>query len=134
MKTCRVTITDTSHILLDKAEIAFGGWQRLRGLMGRKGLLPSEGLLIPHCNAVHTVFMLFPIDVVYLSKENRVLKIVEEMGSCCLSGCLRARSVLEMPAGWSRKTGLCVGHTLAFEDAPKPPGGGSSARPPTGSA
>jgi uncharacterized membrane protein (UPF0127 family) len=121
MKTCRVTIVDTGHILLDRAEIALGAWQRFRGLMWRKGLPPSEGLLIPHCNSVHTFFMLFAIDVVYLSKENDVLKIVDEMRCCHLSACLRAKSVLEMPAGWARKTGLRAGHTLAFEDTPKPP-------------
>lgn len=120
MKTCRVTITDTGHIVLDRAEVALGGWQRLRGLMCRKGLAPSEGLLIPHCNSVHTFFMLFPIDVVYLSKENCVVKIVDEMRSCHVSGCLKAKSVLEMPAGWARKTGLRAGHALAFEDTPKP--------------
>ena len=123
MKTCRVVIRDNGRILLDKAEVALGGWERTRGLMGRKGLRPSEGLLIPHCRAVHTFFMLFPIDVVYLSKENCVAKIVDELPSCRLSACLRARSVLEMPAGWARKAGLRAGHALAFEDTapPAPP-------------
>ena len=121
MKTCRVTIVDTGHILLDQAEVALGGWQRLRGLIGRKGLPPSEGLLIPHCSSVHTFFMRFPIDVVYLSKDDRVVKIVDDMRSCRVSACLKAQSVLEMPAGWARKTGLRAGHALAFRDTPEPP-------------
>ena len=57
MKTCRVTIADTGHILLDRAEVALGAWARLKGLMGRKRLPPSEGMLLPRCNSVHTVFM-----------------------------------------------------------------------------
>jgi len=64
--------------------------------------------------------MLFPIDVVYLCGENRVVKIVDELPSCRLSACLKARSVLEMAAGWARKTGLRAGHALAFEDTAPP--------------
>ena len=120
MKTCRVVIQDNGRILLDSAEVALGGWERLRGLMGRKRLRPSEGLLIPHCSSVHTFFMLFPIDVVYLSRENHVVKIVDELPSCRLSACLKARSVLEMAAGWARKAGLRAGHALAFEDTAPP--------------
>ena len=116
MKTCRVTIADTGHILLDRAEVALGAWARLKGLMGRKRLPPSEGMLLPRCNSVHTVFMRFPIDVIYLSKDDRVLKIVEKMPACHVSACWGAKSVLEMPANWAAKTGLRVGHVLEFGD------------------
>lgn len=46
---------------------------RFRGLMLRKALLPEEGLLLRRCGRVHTNFMRFPIDVIYLDREGRVL-------------------------------------------------------------
>ena len=67
--------------------------------------------------------MRFPIDVVYLSGENRVMKIVEAMPAWRVSACLRARSVLEMPAGRARETGLQAGHSLAFQEPTKPAAG-----------
>ena len=116
MKTCRVTIADTDGVLLDRAEVALGSLQRLRGLMGRRALPPGEGLLIPHCSSVHTFFMRFPIDVVYLWRDNRVLKIVHAMRCCRVSACWSARSVLEMPAGWAEAHDLRAGRTLTFHD------------------
>ena len=113
MKTCRIVIADVGQPLVDVAEVALTGWERARGLLGRKELRPGEGLLIPHCRTVHTFFMRFPIDVAYLTAQNCVVKIVEDLRTFSISGCLRAASVLEMPAGWACKMGLRVGHQLA---------------------
>ena len=50
------------------AEVATTFFQRARGLIGRRGLEPGTGLLILHCNAIHTFFMRFPIPT---SRESR---------------------------------------------------------------
>ena len=64
------------------------------------------------CEAVHTFGMNFPIDVVYLSRQRKVLKIRDTMKRSRMSLCLRAHSVLELPAGHAAATGLAVGDQL----------------------
>ena len=55
------------------AEVATTFFQRARGLIGRRGLEPGTGLLILHCNAIHTFFMRFPIDATFLDRNDRVV-------------------------------------------------------------
>lgn len=86
--------------------------KRRHGLLGRPSLLPSQGMWIVPCESVHTVAMRFPIDVVYLDKKRRVVKIVEAMAPYRVSLCLRARSVIELAAGTARRSGTQVGHQL----------------------
>ncbi len=56
-----------------EAETAF---ERMRGLIGRNPPPPGEGLLIPRCNAIHTLFMRYPIDAVFFDRSGRVVKTV----------------------------------------------------------
>lgn len=73
---------------------------RLLGLMFRAGLPQGEGLLIRPCRAVHTHFMRFPIDVLFLDRENRVVHIIPAMAPWKLSPTVKAAdAVLELPAG-----------------------------------
>ena len=58
------------------AEVARGFWARLKGLIGRRGLPPGRGLLILHCNAIHTFFMRFAIDATFYDRQDRVVKTV----------------------------------------------------------
>jgi uncharacterized protein len=86
-------------ILATRVEVAGSGKQRRKGLLGRDGLPPGEGLWIVPCESVHTFFMRFPIDLVYLDKENRICKVRSGVGAWRLSACLSAHSVLELAAG-----------------------------------
>ncbi len=61
--------------LADHAELAYSGPKRSRGLLGRTGLGRGEGLWIVPCEAVHTFFMQFPIDLVYLDRKLRIKKV-----------------------------------------------------------
>ena len=114
MKTYRVTIAGSGRQLLERAGAAVGFSERLRGLMFRKGLEPGEGLFLPDCRSVHTFFMRFPIDLVYLDRENQVVKVVHAIKPWRLSCCLRARSVLEMAAGRAQAAGLQAGDRLSL--------------------
>jgi len=89
---------------------------RRRGLLGRTGLGPGEGLWILPCEGVHTFRMKFPIDVVFLSKQHMVLKIRAEMPRSRIAVCLRAHSVLELPAGTAAAAGTQAGDQLQFCD------------------
>jgi hypothetical protein len=85
-------------------EAAHTGQSRRKGLLGRECLRPGEGLWIAPCESVHTFFMKFPIDLVYLDRQHRVKKVRDSVGPWRISACLAARSVLELPAGTVRAT------------------------------
>lgn len=95
-------------------EVADGGSKRNKGLLGREGLSTGEGLWIIPCEAVHTFWMRFPIDLVYLDSKKRIRKLVNTVPPWRLSACLRAHSVLELPAGTIRATQTQPGDTLEF--------------------
>ena len=83
-----------------RARVAEGFFARARGLIGRPPPPPGEGLLIPHCNAIHTFFMSYPIDAVFLDKEGRAVKTVRNIRPWrpFVWGGFRARQVLETAA------------------------------------
>ncbi|MBZ5584159.1 MAG: DUF192 domain-containing protein [Acidobacteriia bacterium] len=88
--------------------------ERRTGLLKHKSLAPGEGLWIEPCESVHTFFMKFPIDLVYLDKHNKVKKVRRAVPPWRLSACLTAHSVLELPAGTAAATGTAAGDTLAI--------------------
>ena len=89
---------------------------RLVGLLGRSSLEPGEALLLDPCTSVHTAFMRFTIDVIYLNRARRVVKVVPELKPFRVSGMLRgAHSVIELPCGTIVKAKTEVGDQLAFE-------------------
>ncbi len=102
-------------LIADRAGVADTSAKRRTGLLKHSGLAPGEGLWIAPCEAVHTFRMKFDIDVLFLDKKRRILKIRESMRRSRISVCLRAHSVLELPAGRSRETQTCVGDQLEFE-------------------
>lgn len=115
MEYYQASIAGRDEVLLERVGMALTLWERFRGLMFRRDLPWEEGLLFPDCRSVHTCFMRFPIDLVYLADDNEVVKIVEAKKPWRLSACLRAHSVLETAAGRCREGGLDVGDALTFE-------------------
>lgn len=88
-------------------------WTRLKGLLGRTSLAEDEGLLIRPCHSVHTVGMKFPIDVVFLTGDGRVVAVLEELAPSRASKVYaEAKMVLELSAGRIQKTGIEVGDQL----------------------
>ena len=82
-------------------EIADTFWKRTLGLMGKSGLAGGHGLLISPCRSIHTCFMRFSIDVVFLDRDNNPLKVVREVKPWRLIwGGGKAVSVLEVQSGW----------------------------------
>lgn len=101
-------------LLATRLEVADSGSKRTRGLLGRDTLAPGEGLWIVPCESVHTFFMRFPIDLVYLDRKNKIKKVRNAVGPWRISACLTAHSVLELPAGTILKTRSQPGDVLEF--------------------
>ncbi len=89
--------------------------KRRTGLLKRSGLAPGEGLWIVPCESVHTFFMKFPIDLVYLDKNKKVKKVRHAVPAWRMSACLSAHSVLELPAGTAAKTKTEAGDIFEIE-------------------
>jgi hypothetical protein len=84
----------------------------MRGLLGRRSLASGEGLLLKPASSVHTFFMRFPIDVVFLDRDLRVLSIAHDLRPWRAAGRPGARAVLELPAGECERRGLQPGDCL----------------------
>ncbi len=80
--------------------------------------MSGGGLWIVPCESVHTFFMRFAIDLVYLDRKNKVKKVRSAVGPWRVSACLTAHSVLELPAGTIRDTLTKAGDTLEFTPIP----------------
>lgn len=87
-------------------------WEETKGLLGRTGLDPDEGLWIPRCRLVHMLGMRFALDVVFLDAELIVLRVVQGLRPWSWAGAWRARHVLELPVGGAQRAGLVPGMGL----------------------
>jgi uncharacterized membrane protein (UPF0127 family) len=103
-------------MLAERADIADTSAKRRTGLLKHTGLAPGEGLWIAPCEGVHTFAMKFTIDVVFLNRKRKILKIRPNMVRRRMALCLRAHSVLELPAGTLEQTGTERGDQLEFEE------------------
>lgn len=106
----RVMIEQDGLILCTDVRIADDFWTRFCGLMGESGLNEGEGLLLMHCGSIHTCFMKFAIDVVYLDAEMRVLTIETVVPWKAGHYIRGAKHVLELSVGEGRK--LEPGHKI----------------------
>lgn len=73
--------------------------ERLRGLLGTQTLAAHTGLLLTDCHAIHMFFMRYALDIVYVDADFRIVKIVSDLRPWHISGCCKARHVIELPAG-----------------------------------
>ena len=106
----------TRNTVLGRAvDVADTSAKRNTGLLKHTRLEPGEGLWIDTCS-VHTFFMKFPIDLIYVDKRRRVRKVSNAVPPWRLSGCLTAHSVLELPAGTAAETGTRSGDQLSIEE------------------
>lgn len=99
----------------DQIEVADTSSKRRVGLLKHSGLAPGEGLWIVPCESVHTFFMKFAIDLVYLDRERVVRKVRHAVKPWRMSACLSAHSIIELPAGAARASGTQTGDRLLVE-------------------
>lgn len=93
--------------------LADGFFSRLRGLLFAPALQPGQGLLIRPCAAVHTAFMTYPIDVVFLDRAGKIRRIVPRLVPWRTAAFPGAYQTLELAAGEAARLGLHAGQPLA---------------------
>jgi uncharacterized membrane protein (UPF0127 family) len=89
---------------------------RMKGLLGRRSLGDGEGLLLRPAGSIHTAFMRFPIDAVFLDADMRVLRVASNLQPWRLAAQRGAKAVVELPAGAAEGMGLAVGLTLELAE------------------
>lgn len=109
--------TSDGTTLCERCVVAGNPLRRLRGLLGRKGLKPGEGLLIQPTHAIHMWFMRFPIDAVFIDQDGRVLRVAEHLRPWRMAAKRGARCVLELASGEAARCGLAVGDMLVMSPA-----------------
>jgi uncharacterized protein len=109
--------TENGAVVSARCRLADSWTTRLRGLLGRKKLNADEGLLLTPGGSIHTCFMRFPIDVVFLECDLTVLGIRQAVKPWRLVGWRGARSVLELPAGTCEQRSLRTGDRLSLSDS-----------------
>ena len=101
----RLPVADTVELALTRAS-------RRRGLLGREGLDRSAALILAPCVAVHTAFMRFAIDVVFVDRDGCALKIVRELAPWRIALAPLAHAVIELAGGSLGSRDVSVGDRL----------------------
>lgn len=111
----RIVNETKGTVVAEDVRVADGVWSRFWGLMGRRSLPEGGGLLLRPSSSIHTAFMRFPIDVVFLDRELRVVKVAPEMKPFRAAAAFRgAHSALELNAGTAAKAQVEAGDQLAL--------------------
>ena len=106
-------------VLGEAIEVAESAAQRVKGLLGRDCLEDGQGLLFKHCSSLHTFFMSFPIDILFMDKRGKVLKTAANVTPFRLVAApLRSYYALELPAGVIDSSVTRVGDLLKLAVEP----------------
>jgi uncharacterized membrane protein (UPF0127 family) len=105
---------EQGQVICGRCLLADTAWTRLQGLLGRRRLREDEGLLIRPAGSIHTFFMLFAIDVVFLDRDDTVVKVVRHVRPWRLAAARGAKRVLELPSGAAARARVAVGERLVL--------------------
>ena len=96
----RILNKNKNILLVEEAFVAKSLYSRIKGLIGKKGFKRQEALVINRCNSIHTFFMRFPIDVVFIDGKNKVVGLCQNLLPWRLSPLYwKAKFVIELSAG-----------------------------------
>jgi uncharacterized membrane protein (UPF0127 family) len=111
-----LTIVNQSRgasVVCARTEVADTIWRRLRGLLGRGSLAGGEGMLFRGESSIHSAFMRFEFDAVFMDRELRVVGLAERIPPWRARAVRGARNILELAAGEISRTGVAIGDQLA---------------------
>lgn len=111
---------DTGKIIVEKFHIAQTFWQRLFGLITYKTLPDNEGMILINSNGIHTLFMRFPIDVLYVNEYYQIIEVYRDVKPWKLLPIRKkAKYVIEIPAGTIANSRTKKGHRVIIRDNDK---------------
>jgi len=105
---------EDGRIVCDSVTVADSAFRRLRGLLGRRALPAGEGIVLRPAWSIHTAFMRFPIDVVFINAEQVVMRVDQSMRPFKTASCRGAREVVELAGGECGRRGLGPGDRVAW--------------------
>ncbi|HUU02792.1 MAG TPA: DUF192 domain-containing protein [Myxococcota bacterium] len=112
----RIKNQTKDKLLADKAGKARSTGDRMKGLLGRDGLEEGEGLYITPCTSIHSFFMRFVFDAIFVDKNGIVLHLIPRMKKWRMSKWVpRAAGVIELPAGTIEASGTQKGDRVVME-------------------
>jgi uncharacterized membrane protein (UPF0127 family) len=118
LKTFTVRNADRGTVLATNGKLASSYWDRFWGLMLKRGVPEGGGILLTKSNSIHSFFMRFRFDAIFLDSESRVVKVVPSMRQWWVAfGGKGAKDTLELPAGVAERTNTQMGDLLVFEAA-----------------
>lgn len=91
-------------------------WARAQGFIGRADLPADHALVLHPCNGVHALFLTFPLDVIYLDRDDRVLRVFRLRPWHIGPIVWRSRTVIELPTGTAARTGTVVGDLIVWRE------------------
>ena len=109
-------VDEQGRVVCPKLSVARSARARIKGLLGRSSIGADEGLLLRPAGSVHTAFMRFPIDVVFLDRGMRVLRIAPNLKPWRMAGQRGARVVVELDAGAAERQGISPGLQLRLDE------------------
>jgi len=109
-------VDENGRVVCQRLAVAGNALARMKGLLGRRSMDEDEGVLLRPAGSVHTAFMRFPIDVVFLDRTMRVVRIAPNLRPWRMAGQRGARLVLELDAGAAERNGISPGLRLRLEE------------------
>ena len=91
------------------------GLERMKGLLGTKGLDTDQAMWLDACNSIHMFFMSYALDVIYLDRQQQICRLQSSLKPWRASFCLKASSVIELASGQIEQMGLTVGDQIHWE-------------------
>ena len=105
---------EDGRIVCDSVTVADSTLRRMRGLLGRRALPAGEGIVLRPAWSIHTAFMRFAIDVVFIDAEQVVMRVEHGLRPFKTASCRGAREVVELSAGECERRGLVAGDRIAW--------------------
>ena len=115
-----LVLEPSGRVVVPDLAVAVESAARKKGLLGRDGLADGSGLVIAPTNAVHTFFMRFPIDILFVTKGGEVVKVRRAVSAWRIAGAFKAYGVIELAAGGAASAGLRVGDRVVVRRRESP--------------
>src|SRR5689334_19161544 len=110
----RLVNESTGATVASHVELALDRHTRKRGLLGRAAMAPTSAMVLSPCWMVHTAFMQFAIDVLFVDRRGQVVHVERELRPWRAAMSMRARTVIELPARTATECGVNVGDRVTL--------------------